>query len=387
MTKQRKPAFYKQSWFLGLVAVSGLVGGLAGIFNGMKPNFEAKPPPRVSQNTEIVLDLSEGMKQRLTDGTTKLALAGEAVNRVLSNQIGSNLAFRTFGGSCADLAYPPPMFPFSQYNAERVREKLKGLKPTGEAVLFAAIRAAVADLRDSRFDGLQKRIIVVTGNLNACGDPILAIADDLKKRGDTPPSIVLDLDFIGIGFGSADKMQLDQIAELTGGAAHFADNLQQLDNVVEVIEVVRVKRAAVSVSGLLKASAERLSPAIANLKNKDYAAAQRGLQDARDEFAHSELPFQDLVKRQTGEHLTAPLSAQYRRIYQAANRSREIQGQVISLTETMLSQAKAADDRAREASIDKYEEMRAAYNKSDDELQALLVQLDAIARLGAAAPR
>jgi hypothetical protein len=37
------------------------------------------------------------------------------------------------------------------------------------------------------------------------------------------------------------------------------------------------------------------------------------------------------------------LTAQYRRIYQAANKSRELQSQVISLTETVLSQAKASN--------------------------------------------
>jgi ABC-type transporter lipoprotein component MlaA len=53
---------------------------------------------------------------------------------------------------------------------------------------------------------------------------------------------------------------------------------------------------------------------------------------------------------------------------------------VIALTETMLSQAKSSDESALKASIDKYEEIRAAYNQSDDELQALLKQLAAMVR-------
>jgi hypothetical protein len=53
---------------------------------------------------------------------------------------------------------------------------------------------------------------------------------------------------------------------------------------------------------------------------------------------------------------------------------------VISLTETMLSQAKSSDESALRASIDKYEDIRAAYNKSDDELQLLLTQLEDMAR-------
>jgi ABC-type transporter lipoprotein component MlaA len=115
------------------------------------------------------------------------------------------------------------------------------------------------------------------------------------------------------------------------------------------------------------------------LKNKDYAAAERGLQNARGEFARSEVPFQDLLKRQKSE-LDAQWEGQYRLIYQAADKSRALQSQVISLTETMLSQAKSSDEPALKGSIDKYEEIRAAYNQSDDDLQALLKQLAAMVR-------
>jgi hypothetical protein len=152
-----------------------------------------------------------------------------------------------------------------------------------------------------------------------------------------------------------------------------------LDNVIEIIEVARVMRAGNAVSGVLNASAELLSPAITGLKNKDYAAAERGLQNARGEFARSEVPFQDLLKRQKSE-LDAQWEGQYRLIYQAADKSRALQSQVISLTETMLSQAKSSDEPALKGSIDKYEEIRAAYNQSDDDLQALLKQLAAMVR-------
>src|SRR6516164_6158231 len=101
MTKQRRPTFYKQRWFLGLTATIGAAGGLVAVLNGIAPYFEPKPPARIAQNTEIILDRSNGMQQRVADNITKLDLARQAVERVLRNELAStNLAFRAFGGSC-----------------------------------------------------------------------------------------------------------------------------------------------------------------------------------------------------------------------------------------------------------------------------------------------
>jgi hypothetical protein len=264
MTRKSRPSFYKRPWFIGLMAAIGVVGGLLGIFKDIMPYFEPKPAARVSQNTEIILDRSEGMAQPFADGTTKLDLAREAVDRVLGHEIdGDNLAFRVFGGSCPDgTTHPPPTFPFSQNNAGRVREEIKGLKAKdakGKAALIAAIRDAIADFSDeARFAGLGKRIIVITGSLDACGNDILRdVVTKLNKlEKGSKSKIVLDLDFIGIGLERAAKLKFDSYAEQTGGAAHFADDLQQLDNVIEIIEVARVMRAGNAVSGVLKASAE-----------------------------------------------------------------------------------------------------------------------------------
>jgi hypothetical protein len=150
--------------------------------------------------------------------------------------------------------------------------------------------------------------------------------------------------------------------------------------VVEIMKIERVKRAANMVSGLLKDSVDLLSRVVTKLSDKDHAAAERGLQQVRDQFARSEIPFQDLGRRQASGQLSAQLTAQYGRIYQAAKKSRELQSQVISLAETVLSQAKASNGDTPDAWRDKYEEIRAAYDQSDDELQALLAQLDAMAR-------
>jgi hypothetical protein len=385
VSKKPRPSFDKQRWFVGLTAVIGAVGGLVAIVNGVVPYLAPKTAPSASQNTEVILDRSESMTQRLADGTTKLDLARQAVERVLGHEIvGDNLALRAFGGGeCPNpLARVPPTLSFSQDSARRVLERAKELNAAGKAALVASLRDAIADLGETRFKDLGKRIIVITGSLDACGDNFESeVVQKLKiLREKSNSNIVLDLDFIGIGLEPEQRSKFDEYAEKTGGAANFADNHRQIDNVIEIIEVARVMRAGNAVSGALSASAKLLSPAIAGLRNKDYAAAERGLQSAREQFARSKLPLDDLLKRQASQELSGHWNEQYGRIYQAANKSREIQSQVISLTETMLSQAKSSDDSALKTSIDRYEEIRDAYNQSDDELQALLMQLKAMAR-------
>jgi len=388
MPKRTILSFVKQPWFIALTAVVGLAGGLVGIANGIKQFRKADPPVRFSQNTEIVFDRSDGMKRVVAAGKTKLDLARDAVDLILRNQIlGDNLAFRDFGGSCQEDRTPPTL-PFSQENTPRIRQKIqdKAYVPNGKANLIAAVRHAITDFADKeRFDGVDKRIIVITGSLDECTDRIADVIPKLNELAEDGngkrKGIVLDLNFIGIGLDAAAKLEFDGYAERTGGSAHFADTAEEIRNVVEIVEVARVKRSATAVSGILKVSAERLSPVITSIRAKNYAAAEQGLEQVRIEFAGSEVPFQDLVKRQTSDGLSAQLTAHYRRIYQAANKSRDLQSQVISLTETMLSQGKSADERAMSVTIDKYEDVRAAYNKSDDELQALLKQLDALVRV------
>src|SRR5262249_20858717 len=119
---------------------------------------------------------------------------------------------------------------------------------------------------------------------------------------------------------------------------------------------------------------------IEELRKKEYVAAERDLQQARDEFARSALPFQDLTKRQKSEPLNPQLSEQYGLIYEAANRSRKLQEEGWSIAGDILKQGKAQQERAMKASEDKYESTKVAYEKSRDELIKLVEQLKTKAR-------
>jgi len=318
----------------------------------------------------------------LADGSTKLDLARNAVGLVLQREtIGDNLAFRLFGGSCSDSGtYLTPTIPFAADNAERISKEMRGLRTEGEATLFSTIFHAVRDLREvTRSGGQNRRIIVIAGNPDACGDDITAvqrlIAPAHNGGGSGGASIRLDLDFVGIGLGDREKREFDSYAEKTGGAAHFVDDLRQLkQHLFENIEAVRVLRVAKRLSSLLKDSVESLSPVIVNIKKGDSAAAERDLQRASDQFYSSEVPFKELGDRITRGELTPSLRENAQIVFEVAKKSRDLQSQVLMLVQAMLTLSQ--DELALKGATDEYEKLRENYNKSDEHLQDLVGQLE-----------
>jgi hypothetical protein len=368
MARQPKQSsFDKRRWFIQLTAVVGLIAAVTGIITGIVPLFD-RSLKKVSQNTEIVFDRSKLMDGSL-QGQPKLKVAQDAVDLILRKEtVGDNLALRVFGGKCTDDA-TPPLVSFGQDNAARVSKELSTLKAEGDATLIAALHAAIADFNDeARFGGVSKRLIVITGSKDQCSGKILEIVQQLNRNNQAGAkgAIQLDLNFIGIGLDTAAKQELDQMAEHTGGAAHFVDEPGQLQHVIEVMEVRRVTRSATLVNELLNASTDGVNVVIANFNKQDYSAAESAFKQAREQFDRSELPFHDLEKRQSSEQFSAELTALYRLIFEAANKSRDLQNKVLALAEDLLS--KRNDQAALKESIDKFNGAKDAYNQSQGDL-------------------
>jgi len=370
----------KRRWFIQLSAVVALVGAVVGIVTGVIPLFDSKPPTKASQNTEIVFDRSRLMGGPIQGpgSKAKLQVAQEAVDLILNSEaLGDNLALRAFGGQCTDEPKPPQVR-FALDDAARVRKELAALKPEGQATLVAALFAAIADFKDkARFDDVNKRIVVITGGKDACKGNLLEIAQQLNK--DNPAgakgAIQLDLNFIGIGLDTAAKQDLDAVAERTGGAAHFVDDPAQLRHVIEVMEVRRVTRSAILLNEFLNASTDSLNVVIGDFNKQDYAAADAALKQAKEQFEHSELPFQNLEKRQSGDQLGAQFTALYRQVFEAANESRDLHKQMLGLAEDLLAKRKTENQAALQASIDKFNGASAAYNQSQADLLKLVNEL------------
>ena len=142
---------HKQSWFVRLVAVVGLVGTLTGIAAGwfgiIRPLLN-EPPKQFDQNTEIVIDRSTGMRDPFDNGSTKEKAAADAVATLLNvTPKSANLALREFGGTC-DGKGAPLSIPFKSNNHGAIVEAVKTLKSQGEATLTYAVRDAVEDFSD-----------------------------------------------------------------------------------------------------------------------------------------------------------------------------------------------------------------------------------------------
>jgi hypothetical protein len=377
MAKQPVP-FHKQRWFLQLGAVIGLISALVGIVMAVRPLFESKPE-QAAQNTEIVVDRSQAMGGPIhgPGSQRKLQVAQDAVNLILKTEAsGDRLALRAFGGQCADDAKPPQV-PFprtSRSDTDRVRQELAGLKPDGQATLVTALFGAIGDFKNKElFDGVSKRIIVITGSKDACKGDIQKIAEQLK--GENPAgvkgAIKLDLNFIGIGLDTEAKQEMDAMAERTGGAAHFVDDPAQLSHVIEAMEARRVTRSAILLNEYLNASTDSVNVVIGAQNKQDYAAADAALKQAKQQFDKSELPFRNLEKRQSGEQF----AALYRQIFEAANKSRDLQKTVLALVEDIQSKAKAGNQAALKEAIDKFNSTKDAYNQSQGELLKLVNEL------------
>ena len=400
MTRQSKTTpFYKQPWFVGITSLLAVVATVAGIWRLMFPAHpppRPPPPPAVYENIELVIDGSFGMDQ-LFDGTTKLTAAAEAVRLVLHREglERENLALRVFGGPC-DATATEPTLAFSTQNERPITEAVQALRAQGEAPLVRAILQAITDFGDlTRFKDKSKRIIVITGTATGddkkdrCGMSVESIKQKLSRQDPNSKQIEFSFHFIGVGLDDAGKSYLGSFAGRIGGKADFADNRQQLQDLLSSVVAADnpqkpkdvpgsvAERESVSQEGQavienLNSSTNSLHTVIGDLNRRDYGAAERDLEQARIVFRKSASAFEELGKRQTSD--------QYRRIYEAARNNRKILEQMIALTETMSSQARANNIRDYNASVAEFERLRVDYNNRIDDLDRQLNQLGSTGR-------
>ena len=374
ISRSKPVPIYKQGWFAALSAVLGLASTALALYLGAS-SLIWKPRQPVEENVEIVLDRSENMKQPFEGGSTKLEAAVHAVETVLRNQglAQTNLAYREFGGDCnAALVQTPPIMPFSQNNAEAIRRKADDLVAKrgahGAANLVDAIQKAIGDFGDHiLFGAVSKQIIVITGDADACDMKLDDVHDRLSKLH-AAQKAELDFRFIAVGLEKSDEAPLNAIAKETNGEVRFAHDQQQLADILHQVMLEEPgQRAAEAINDILDAGVDRLDKVTADVNGNDYAASERNLQQAREEFVSSELPFQVLANRRTDE--------KYRSAFDAAQNQRKIQSQLFAIAEAMLTQARAADQDKLSASREAYSKLIVEYNTGMDHYRKLLAQL------------
>jgi len=152
--------------------------------------------------------------------------ASAAQNVVGTIAGGENLALRDFGGPCQG-SNTKLLVPFAQNSAKRVQTRLASLTAAGDATLNRAINEAIGDFGDQkRFEGANRRILVVTGSDDTCAAAELteAIREKLAADANGAYKIRLDFRFIGIGLRPEQQQNLTGLATVTGGRAVFANH-------------------------------------------------------------------------------------------------------------------------------------------------------------------
>jgi hypothetical protein len=351
--------FHKRSWFVGLTAAIGLVSVVLGIatgFFGIIDRFIK--PKKLPQNTEIVFDRSTGMNDPFEGSTKKIEAAAQAVELLLKDSVleQSNLALREFGGSCSDKSTPLSI-PFEPKHHDTVIEAVKSLKLQGKATLNSAVLHAVNDFSDpERFDGVEKKIIVIVGNEDACeasGGPSLEnIRSVLEQK-----EIKLNFHFIGVGLNNRAKKELFELADITKGTAHITDDLKQLTAEIQGLWEL-IPRAVKSVTDILQESDNNLIPVITAIQKDDYVTADENYTKANLRFIESNAEFQELNNIYKVD--------QYVDIYNAATSVREGQRQLISVAGKILQAHKDGHGTVSEIK-DEFDRARADYNAKQAE--------------------
>ncbi len=170
-----------------------------------------------SRSIELILDASGSMHGRLADGTVKLAVAKQAVARMVERLDAKlRLAFRAYGHQspreahdCQDTQL---MAGFDNVEAIRgqVLQQTSDLRAQGYTPITYVIGLAADDLKAE--EAAEHIVVLVSDGKEICeGDPC-ATARKLKEAD---ASLVIHT--IGFGADDATRFQLQCVAEATGG--------------------------------------------------------------------------------------------------------------------------------------------------------------------------
>ena len=179
------------------------------------------------RHVEVILDASGSMAGALPDGTSKIAGAQRAIERLAAGLPADlAVALRAYGHAspkdkhdCRDTALLVPFGPASGQRAA-VTAQAKALRPRGWTPITYVLQTAAADFPA----GASERVLVLVsdGKETCDGDPC-ALARTLAAG--TPPVVVHT---IGFAADDAARLQLACIAAATGGRSFDAATADQL---------------------------------------------------------------------------------------------------------------------------------------------------------------
>lgn len=196
----------------------------------------AADPPR--PQTMLVLDASGSMLGQI-DGKPKMAIAREAVGRMLDGWNGGDLGLMVYGhrrkGDCADIEVLQPVAPNA---VAAIRRQVAAVTPKGMTPISAAVRQAAQQLR---YTEQKATVILISDGEETCNADPCAVGKELEKAG-------IDFTAHVIGFdlrkGSQAQRQLQCLAASTGGRYLDAANAQELNRALEAVAPAAAQSAA-----------------------------------------------------------------------------------------------------------------------------------------------
>ncbi|WP_198669674.1 VWA domain-containing protein, partial [Pelagibacterium sediminicola] len=206
-----------------------VTAGLAVLTLGLAPALSAQERP----NTILVLDASGSMWGQI-DGVNKITMARDVVAGILSDfPADQNLGFVTYGhrerGQCSDIETLVAPAPGTAPDIIRI---VNELNPRGMTPMTDAVIAAAEALRHTE---QAATVILVSDGIETCNPDPCAAARALEAAG-------VDFTAHVIGFdvrGEAEAlMQMQCMAEETGGRFLTADNAQELTEALREVTAV-----------------------------------------------------------------------------------------------------------------------------------------------------
>jgi len=368
--KSAQPDIPSRPWYKNTMAIFALISAIVATVSGLIVLFQKFEPTKILQNTVIVFDRSAAMNDPF-EGGTKLNAAIEAVNDALGSEVASadNLALRSFGGPC-DSANSQMVIGFRQHNGDRVRNAVKTFQASGKATLTSALIEATGDFNDpKRFEGMNKRIIVITGGVDSCQtDPVKYIRNRLENLG-AGDNINVSFRFIGMALDSEQRNELNAIAQETSGISEenvsdqvfFVDSKSELKKVLEeIVEVEPILDTVNKMAKYMNDVTDQLNPAVSAINSKDYSAAEEHLQAAKGEFNKS----QPLLAGLGGILNVELFHDQLQELYKLTATNQELQQKQLELLQTMINQGKRGDTDALKKTVDEWNEIISQFDSN-----------------------
>ena len=178
--------------------------------------------------TLILLDASEGMGEELEGGASKFAEATRELRRHVRDLGNDQLGLAAFGIPSCDSEGPPidERVSVAHDRAGQIRKEAEELRPAGKANLVSAGRNAVGLLNP--FQDERRRLLVITGGLDACGGDLGELLSESKVKG-----VAVQWELVGLGFTGDEKEQAGELPDNV--RVHLADTSAELDDVFKIV--------------------------------------------------------------------------------------------------------------------------------------------------------